>query len=53
LRELWYDLATKLNDVSWMIVLIRWHGNGLRKFTVKYVYQQLTDDDDGGAYQEV
>jgi hypothetical protein len=34
-------------------VLIRWYGNDLRKFTVKSVYQQLTGDDDGRAYQEV
>jgi hypothetical protein len=51
-REQWYDLATKLNNMSMNDNTdhVIWKWSGRKQFMVKSVYQQLTKDDDGLSY---
>jgi hypothetical protein len=46
LRDLWYELAAKLNTITLNDAKdeVRWKWSTTKRFTVKFVYQQLTSD---------
>jgi hypothetical protein len=53
LREQWYELAAKLNEVALKDGRdkVRWKWSSSKQFTVRSVYQQLTKSDNGQSYQ--
>jgi hypothetical protein len=54
-REQWYELASKLNNIKLNSEndLIFWKWSKNKSFTVKSVYEHLTRDDNGAAYNRV
>jgi hypothetical protein len=55
LRDQWYELASKLNSISLNENKdeVRWRWAASKKFIVRSVYQQLTEDDSGQAFQDI
>jgi hypothetical protein len=55
IRDQWYSLAQKLNDVSFNgdQDKVVWKWSASRKFTVKSVYNHLTKNGNGPAYRNI